>query len=227
MAVVKGKRVVLVGGGHAHMTVLKEARAFKDAGLRLILISPDEFHYYSGMGPGLLGGNYTPDDIRFNVRKMVERGGGEFIRGRVVRVSPERKILYLDKGGIIEYDIVSFNVGSQVAGEITVRDGADVFPVKPVYNLCLARNRILEWERKVPLRVVVVGGGPAGVEVAGCVQALLHEKGVNGEVSLVAGSGLLKELPDRARKIIRVNFRRRGINIYEGMRCREIGVGIV
>jgi len=140
------------------------------------LIGPDPYHYYSGMGPGMLAGHYRPQDIRFNVKKMVEARGGEFIRGRVVKIIPDKKVLLLDSGCVVAYDIASFNVGSDVSHGSIMQEGEGIYTVKPIINLYRARNAILDWEvstskKERPLRVVVVGGGPAGVEVAGCVRA--------------------------------------------------------
>ena len=50
------KHLVLVGGGHAHMMTLANINAFVAKGHRVTVIGPSEHHYYSGMGPGMLGG---------------------------------------------------------------------------------------------------------------------------------------------------------------------------
>ena len=59
------KNLVLIGGGHAHMVTLANLHAFIEKGFGVTVIQPSEYHYYSGMGPGMLGGTYKPDDIRF------------------------------------------------------------------------------------------------------------------------------------------------------------------
>jgi len=57
------KHLVLVGGGHAHMVTLANIGRFVEKGYRVTVIGPSEYHYYSGMGPGMLGGTYSPDQI--------------------------------------------------------------------------------------------------------------------------------------------------------------------
>lgn len=47
------KHLVLVGGGHAHMTVMLNLADYISRGHRVTLVSPSPYHYYSGMGPGL------------------------------------------------------------------------------------------------------------------------------------------------------------------------------
>jgi NADH dehydrogenase FAD-containing subunit len=73
------KHLVLVGGGHAHMVTLKNLHSFIEKGYKVTVIGPSGFHYYSGMGPGMLGKTYTPDDIRFATEHVVTKQGGNFV----------------------------------------------------------------------------------------------------------------------------------------------------
>ncbi len=55
------KQLVLIGGGHAHMVTLANLATITEQGHDVTVIGPSEFHYYSGMGPGMLAGTYRPD----------------------------------------------------------------------------------------------------------------------------------------------------------------------
>jgi NADH dehydrogenase FAD-containing subunit len=55
-----GNHLVLVGGGHAHLTVLLHLSDYVQGGHRVTLVGPSPYHYYSGMGPGMLSGIYPP-----------------------------------------------------------------------------------------------------------------------------------------------------------------------
>ena len=79
------KHLVLVGGGHAHMVTLANLQVFIEKGHKVTVIGPSPYHYYSGMGPGMLGRIYTPDDIRFSTQHVVKKQGGVFILGKAVR----------------------------------------------------------------------------------------------------------------------------------------------
>ena len=83
-----GKHLVFVGGGHAHLTALKNLFTFTGRGHTVTLISASSYHYYSGMGPGMLAGTYHPWDIRFHIRKMAEDRGATFIEDKVVKIDP-------------------------------------------------------------------------------------------------------------------------------------------
>ena len=108
------KHLVLVGGGHAHMTVLLNLQKYVERGHHVTLIGPSPYHYYSGMGPGLLSGIYRPQQARFHVKKTAEDRGATFIQDTVTRIDADRKALILKSGNQVPYDVVSFNTGSTV-----------------------------------------------------------------------------------------------------------------
>ncbi|TFH29141.1 MAG: pyridine nucleotide-disulfide oxidoreductase, partial [Deltaproteobacteria bacterium] len=129
------KHLVLVGGGHAHLTALMGLRDTVRAGHRVTLIGPSPYHYYSGMGPGLLSGIYRPAEARFHVKKMAQDRGATFHQDHVVLVDPVRRILGLGSGAEVRYDAVSFNTGSGVPLDLLHPSGDNIFPVKPIENL--------------------------------------------------------------------------------------------
>jgi NADH dehydrogenase FAD-containing subunit len=218
------RTLVLAGVGHAHMTILSRIREIVDQGIRVTAIGPSEHHYYSGMGPGVLGGAYTPEQIRFPVRRMVEAGGGTFLTDRVIRVDPARKSLVLQSGNTVSYDVVSFNTGSFVPSppDTSGRERPpSVLPVKPIENLASGRELILRIGSERQVRIGVVGGGPAGVEVAGNAWAAANEAGKGAEVRIYAGRTLLPRAPERVRRLCRRELERRSVQIVEGSYVRS------
>jgi NADH dehydrogenase FAD-containing subunit len=103
-----GKQLVLIGAGHAHLTCLKQLGDFTARGHQVTVIGPDVHHYYSGMGPGMLGQTYRPQEIRFHSQRLAEQGGARFVKGLVAQVRPEARRLVLASGEEIPYDVVSF-----------------------------------------------------------------------------------------------------------------------
>lgn len=215
----RGKHgLVLVGGGHAHLRTLADTRRFQKRGHRVTLVSPSPFHYYSGMGPGMLGGFYSPEEARFPIRRIVENQGGRFIQDQVVRIDPGGRALHCASGACLPYDVASFNVGSGIPGENLLREPRDnVVPVKPVENLSQAREKI---RAAVDLRVVVIGGGPAGVEVSGNAAASRGDR--NLHISLVAGTRLLGGFPSAARNAALRSLRERGVEVFEGAKADQV-----
>jgi len=87
------KHLVLAGGGHAHMMALAQLGRFVEKGHKVTVIGPSEHHYYSGMGPGMLGGTYAPEEIRFDTKQVVEKTAAPSSLARSSESMPERKPL--------------------------------------------------------------------------------------------------------------------------------------
>ncbi len=224
-----GKCLVFVGAGHAHLTSLKNISHFKKLGHQVILISSSPYHYYSGMGPGMLSGIYHPWEVRFHVKKMAEDQGATFIKGNAVKVDPRQHLLFLDSGQKVHYDVVSFNTGSEVPIETLAKMPVDnLFPVKPIINFLKARRAILEAiKNNRKLDFAVVGGGPAGIEISANLLRLLHENGGKGEITLIGGKRLLGDAPDKLRRPVMRSLTRRGVKIIEGSHVKAVEKGQV
>ena len=219
------KHLVLVGGGHAHMITMMNIPQFVEKGHKVTLISSSPYHYYSGMGPGMLAGAYKPEEVRFHVRKLVEDRGASFIGSEVVGVEQDERLLHLENGERVSYDAVSFNVGSIVPNPW--KTGADeaVFTVKPIIRLLDAREKILGMLKRGSLKIVVAGGGPAGLEISGNVWRLVHDASGRAEITLLAGRRLLPKLPEKVRKPVMKSLNARQIQIVEGAYVNRVGGG--
>lgn len=187
-------RVVLAGAGHTHVELMRRGDAFRRAGYRLTVINPTATHPYSGMGPGVLGGDYRYEEILLPVADLARRAQAEFLQDRVVSIDAAGGTLRLEHGGLLGYDLLSLNLGSEVAGRAPAgrapagdrgiaHPTGVLYPAKPIESLEAARREI---ERRVrageDCRVAVVGGGPAGVELAANAAALLTRLG-NGSIA--------------------------------------------
>jgi NADH dehydrogenase FAD-containing subunit len=218
-----GKHLVLVGGGHAHLTVLSNLTEYFQRGHKVTLIGPSPYHYYSGMGPGLLSGIYRPQDVRFHVKKMAEDRGAIFVEDKVIRISPVQKLLDLQSGKQVAYDIVSFNTGSEVPLIGLVPEPQEnIVPVKPVFNLLQARRLITPLLKEKPMNFVVVGGGAAGVEVTANLWRLVNKNHGRATIRLIAGRKLLAGLSEKVRSLSLRSLTERGITVTEGSHVREM-----
>ena len=219
------RHLVLVGGGHAHMTVMLNLADYIGNGHRVTLVSPSPYHYYSGMGPGLLGGTYRPQQVRFHIRKLVEKRGARFIEDRVTTIDAEKRRLRMASGDVLDYDIASFNTGSGVPLKVAGAQGEGVVPVKPIVNLLQARRQVLQNVGGKKQSLLVVGGGPAGVELAGNLWRLVSLAGGQAHITLLAGSRLLRRFPDRVRQLALKSLRERGVQVLEGARATSVTSG--
>lgn len=223
-----GKHLVLIGGGHAHMMTLAGLGEFIARGHGVTVIGPSPYHYYSGMGAGMLAGIYRPEEIRFATRQVVENQGGVFVCGSVARIEPVTKTVHLAEGGTIPYDVLSCNAGSFVPRTLPgAATFGDLFTVKPIEKLMDARQRLLALATQGPIRIAVIGGGPSALEIAGGAWRLLRDAGAAADITIFAGRQFLARLPEPVRQRARRSLARRGIEIIEATYVREVRDGNV
>lgn len=217
-----GKHLVFIGGGHAHLTALVRLKEYIRRGHKVTLISPSPHQYYSGMAPGMLSGIYRPQEVRFHVRKLAEDRGAEFISDSVTALHPRERVLSLKSGGKIPYDVASFNTGSEVPAEkFLFTKVENVFPVKPIIHFLSGRRFILNAPAGSLKRFLVVGGGPAGVELTANLSRLLQERKDGGKIILIGGTRLLSGYPEKVRTLALNFFQARRIEVIEGTHVKE------
>ena len=209
------KHLVLVGGGHAHMMTLANINAFVAKGYRVTVIGPSEHHYYSGMGPGMLGGTYSPSDVRFATKHVVEKQGGAFVLGKAAHVRPDERLIELESGETVFYDVVSFNAGSYVPRLNLSEVTENIYPVKPIERLMEAQARIKELASQRLVTIGIIGGGPSSVEIAGNIRQLTSGYGVNQpRLKIFSGGRLMANYPEGVRARIEKSLKRHGVEIY-------------
>jgi NADH dehydrogenase FAD-containing subunit len=210
------RRAVLLGAGHAHLFTLKRTADFVRAGFELVLVAPEVF-WYSGLATGVLAGIYPPELDQIDVGALVARGGGRFVRARATAIDVAARTVALDDGSTLSYDVLSCNLGSEVPLEAV--PGAATFghAVKPVRNLWELRQSLEARMSAAPgeeMRVVIVGGGATGCEIAANVQHLVASHGGRARITVLArGDSLLSDMPrGAARKMERI-LERRGVRV--------------
>lgn len=217
------KKIVLAGGGHAHMMALANLHQLSEKGHQVTVIGPSDYHYYSGMGPGMLGKTYTPEEIRFNTKHVAEKKGGTFVRGKVARIDGKAQQIYLASGKTVPYDILSCNLGSDIESAMTGDDLTDIYFVKPIERLIDAQKRILEIASEKDIKVAVVGGGPSAVEVAGNVWRLLQDSRRHAaEIKILTRTALMPRHPNAIARSAQKSLIKRGIEIIENCRVHQI-----
>jgi selenide, water dikinase len=170
------KELVLVGGGHSHLAVLKYFGERRLPGVRLTLVSRRVDTPYSGMLPGLIAGHYTYADAHIDLRRLSSFAGAQPIFDEAVALDPARRVVRCAGGRAVEYDLLSINIGSTPNASVP---GAEehAIAVKPIDRflpkweaLC---ERIAASDR---LRAIaIVGGGAGGIELLLSAQYRLRE----------------------------------------------------
>lgn len=221
----RAQTVVLVGAGHVHLYVASRAESLVRRGARVVLVDPDEF-WYSGMATGMLGGLYDSAEDRVDPRPLIQAHGGEFIRDRVVGIDAAARRVVLAAGGELAYDFLSLNVGSRVRrGAVAgAEDEPTVRTVKPISHLWKLREELASRfaaEGKVSQspRILVIGGGPTGAEVAANLIALARSRAAELQVTLAAsGTRLIHGEPAGAGRSLERSLRQLGVRVMKNTR---------
>ena len=136
--------LVLVGGGHAQIQVLKSFGMKPETGVRLTLITDVLNTPYSGMLPGHIEGIWSDQDMYINLVKLARFAGARLIHQSVKLINTDTKTIYLNNKIKLKYDVLSVNCGA--APDLNSIPGAELYAVavKPISMFlknCLPRVR--------------------------------------------------------------------------------------
>ena len=214
------RHLLLAGGGHAHVEVLRRLARRPIEGWRVTLITRERQAPYSGMLPGVAAGLYRAEQALIDTRALAARAGAALVLDSVEALDPDARLLHRASGAPIAYDLLSLDTG--VTPDVSGVPGAatHALPLKPIDAL-LPRLAGLSERARAGQSVAIVGGGAAGTEMAFALQARLGPRGVR--VVLVAGqAGMLPGLPEALRRRAAEGLAARGITLHEGKDVTEV-----
>ena len=225
------KDLVLVGGGHSHVTVLKQFGRHPWPGVHLTLICRDVHTPYSGMLPGFLAGHYTYDDAHIDLGPLSRFAGATLYHDEVIGLDLVNRTVRCRQHPEVPYDVLSLNIGStpgfaQVPGAAQV-----VVPVKPISNFFQRWEHLVTRVLAAPevVRIGVVGAGAGGVELTLAMQFrlqhVLRDAGRPDTVMYHLFSGSPSILPNHNRRVqakLRRVLTARGVHVHEGCRVVEV-----
>jgi selenide,water dikinase len=227
-------RVLLLGGGHAHLAVLAAAAGWPP-GLEVTLASPDAHTAYSGMVPGVVAGHYPPHACQIDLERLAARSRVRFLRASAVAVDPSARSVRLDDGRTLAFDLLSIDVGATPAVPAAFADAVAagrvgpmvLAPCKPFPLLIERVERFLVDTEAVqgPLEACVVGAGLAGIELALALAHRLRGQHPDGvRVRLLSGEDrLLPALPRRVGDRLARACAATGVEVYLQARIGSIG----
>lgn len=165
------KHLVLVGGGHSHLSVLRAFGMKPMPGLTISLISRDIVTPYSGSMPGYLAGLYSHADMHIDLRPLAQFAGARLIQQEVSHVDLPNKLLRLEGRPDIPFDLLSLNIGSRPNSGLIPGAEEYALAVKPIDIFLKGWEDMLAQAQqalnsKQTFTLAIVGGGPASVEIA-------------------------------------------------------------
>ena len=171
--------IVLVGGGHSHVVVLKRFAMQPEPGLRLTLICTDVHTPYSGMLPGYVAGHYDYDAVHIDLGRLAAFAGARLYRDEVIGLDRSGSKVLCRNRPPVPYDRLSINIGS--TPQLAAVPGAAQYavPVKPIHQFnqrWLALLGRVQQHTQGVLRIAVVGAGAGGVELLLAMQYRLQRE---------------------------------------------------
>ncbi|MEI6798827.1 MAG: selenide, water dikinase SelD [Pseudomonadota bacterium] len=191
--------LVLIGGGHTHALVARMWAMKPLPGVRLTLINPDPVAPYTGMLPGLIAGHYQRADLMIDLVRLARFAGARLILDRAIGIDRSAQSVILQGRPPLPYDLASLDIGITSDLPDLAGFGEHTCSAKPLGSYSRAWESFVARALPHP-RVVVIGGGIGGVELALASAHRLRAAGAVAQITLVdRGPKLLAQMPAASR----------------------------
>lgn len=170
------KHIVVIGGGFAGLNFVK--RLFRSRHYNITVVDKNNYNYFTPLLYQVATGFLEPSSIAYPFRKLFRKDHITFRMAELLEVDANARKVRLSDGGELPYDILVFAAGSKTNffGNDALREQS--FSLKGIDDGIYMRNELIKTlekaslekdpkEREKLLTVVIAGGGPTGVEVAG------------------------------------------------------------
>ena len=202
------REIVLIGGGHAHIQVIRRWMMRPIPNARLTVVADQSEAVYSGMLPGVIAGEYAVEDALIDLRPLSHRAGARYFLGKAEHVDTTAKQVLIAGRAPVAYDWASLDIGSTIRGIEDPGIQQHAIATRPIGRFMPALEAKVEAlsHPSEPISVVIVGGGAAGLELALCLNARFEALSRAAKITLLNQStGLLSgEHPPLARRILRI-----------------------
>lgn len=202
------KQIVVIGGGFAGLSFAK--RLLRNRFYEVTLIDKNNFNYFTPLLYQVATGFLEPSNISYPFRKIFRNSKVNFRIGEVTAVDTQRKVVHLGDDQI-SYDHLIFAAGAKANFFNNQSVLANAISLKGMEDALFMRNELMRTmekattekdpkERLKLLTIVVAGGGPTGVEVAGMLAEMkkfIIKKDypelaqANGRIYIVDGNSVL------------------------------------
>lgn len=210
------KHLVLAGGGHGHILLLKKFAKKPLCGVEVTLITDYPKQYYSGMLAGYVEGIYCEKEMAFDVRALAEAAEANYIETDIRTIDREKNAVITDYGEIT-YDILSMNLGVR-SQEPFLLEKTEASYVKPIARTVAFKKQLDKARGLKEKRLVIVGGGASGVELALALKAAYDFR----EVLLLTSGEVAKNMNTASRARLRRLLKDKGIDLYESTTVRGV-----
>ncbi|MBO9681417.1 MAG: NAD(P)/FAD-dependent oxidoreductase [Flavisolibacter sp.] len=170
------KEIVIIGGGFAGINLARNLSNVKD--FHVTLVDKNNYNFFPPLLYQVATGFLEASNISYPFRKLFHgKKNSNFRLGELQKIVPEENKVFLSTGELsYDYLVLATGTESNFFGIENIRRYA--LPMKTVDDAIEMRNTLLQKaeeatipaddaERRKLSTVVIAGGGPTGVEVAG------------------------------------------------------------
>jgi len=208
------KRLLLIGGGHSHVEVVRRWALAPDNRVAVTLLSPDRHTPYSGMLPGHIAGHYRFEDCHIDLDALCRSAGVTWLENTVTGIDPVHRSVRCTDGRVLDFDVVSVDTGSTpVLANISgaAQHGVAVKPVRRFLEYWAALRKDAMHTAGNP-HIAVVGAGAGGIELALAMHHRIHADGGQARFTVISdGPAILAQHPPGVRRRFDRVLRARGI----------------
>jgi len=234
------KKVVIVGGGFAGINLIKKLR--KDKRFHITLVDKNNYHFFPPLLYQVATAFIEPSNISYPFRRLFqEEANLRFHMGNLKKVNPDKNNIETDTG-IVEYDYLVLAMGTESNYFGMERVKADSLPMKTIDDALNLRNHLLLnmeeavrttdlKEKEKHLNIVICGGGPTGVELAGMLAELGRNiakkeypeiKDLRSHLYLIdAGKALLGPMSQKSQEEATRVLRKLGVHVINNTAVKD------
>ena len=184
------------------------------AGVEITLVAPYPRQLYSGMVPGFVAGHYTLDDCVIPLEPVLRKSGIRWLRHSAVAIDADARNITLEDGSVHGFDWLSVNTGpvqnrDQIEQAMPGARKYGLF-VRPIESFGTLWPQVVELAQSRALRLAVLGGGAAGIELAMAIRKRLPNTSIT---LLTGGTKMAANYPPADRQQVTRALKRRNITV--------------
>ncbi|MDH4394559.1 MAG: selenide, water dikinase SelD [Limnobacter sp.] len=227
--------IVLIGGGHSHVGVIRMFGMQRWPGVRLTVICTDTHTPYSGMLPGYISGHYSYDDVHIDLGRLCAFAGARLYKDEVLGIDRVNKKVLCRNRPPVAYDSLSINIGSTPQTGAVPGATEHSIPVKPIGRFNQRWENLLKRVTNPnpahvgKTTIAVVGGGAGGVELILSMQFRLRNELSNSgrnaddlEFHLLTDAELLPTHNAGVRQTFKSVLEKRGVRLHTQSRVTQV-----
>lgn len=216
------KKLLLLGGGHAHVHALKSLIDSPLDDVKITLVSPYARQVYSGMLPGWVAGHYTINECVIPLPPLAKRAGVMFRQTAADGIDLNRNTVHCADGSEISFDVLSIDAGPVANLDMIPGAKDNAIAIRPIESFIESIAKIRnEVASRRNTRIAFIGAGAGGVELA---LAMRHTFGTRADITLISAENTL---PGKVGERLARHLEARGVRLLGNEAAARVAPGAV